>query len=310
MVRDKDYERLCKVEKRFSEGKYIGCIALGMTLSNQVHNHMEAQQEYRDAKLLGRVDVLVKLIMVAVVTGGVSQQKYTACPNSRTYFTKIATAHLGEGNVQRHLTMFEENMAAMRLGGLDVEPRSEWTTIDVNGELTGVSTVSPIDYLCAQYLIWSVRDRFTTEISALAGISDGYMLKGPHLTYAKAVQLVKNWNANVSASGITGQMSRATDKKHVRAESAGKPQAKVMKTTHHGKAAESSTGASSGSSSVSETQRSGGIHPKYKAFLEKQTCELCKQEGHVGSLCPDKAFTDEEKAACKAAFKKQKRKHE
>jgi len=81
-----------------------------------------------------------------------------------------------------------------------------------------------------------------------------------------------------------------------------------MKTTLHGKAAESNPSASSGTTSTPDTHRSGGIHPKYKAFLEKQTCELSRQEGHVGSLCPDKAFSDEEKAACKTAFKKQKRK--
>jgi len=86
IIRDKDYERLCKVEKKFNDGIYIGCIALGMTLCSQVHTHMEAQYEYRVTKLSGRVDVLVRLILVAVITGGVSQQKYTACPNSRTYF--------------------------------------------------------------------------------------------------------------------------------------------------------------------------------------------------------------------------------
>jgi len=91
MVRDKDYERLCKVEKKFSEGLYIGCIALAMTLQTQVNTHMEAQQEYRDAKLLGRVDVLVKLIMAAVITGGVSQTKYIACPISRNYFSGLAS---------------------------------------------------------------------------------------------------------------------------------------------------------------------------------------------------------------------------
>jgi hypothetical protein len=311
MVRDKDHDRLYEAEKKFTEGLYSGCIALTMTLDTQISNHMEAQQEYHDAKLVGRIDVLVRLVMAAVVTGGVSQQKYAACPNSRNYFSKIANAQLGEGqNVQRHLTTFTENMAAMRLSGLDMEPRGDWVTIGTDGTVTGVPLESPIDYLCAQYLIWSVRDRFTTEISALAGIEDGYMLKGPHLTYEKAVQLVKNWSANVSSSGITGQMNRATEKKHARAESVGKPEGKIMKTTSHRKAIENSAGASSGSSSISETQRSQGIHPKYKAFLEKQTCELCKQEGHVGSLCPDKAFTDDEKAACKAAFKKQKRKLE
>ena len=89
-VRDKDYERLCKVEKKFNDGIYIGCIALGMTLCNLVQTHMEAPHEYKVAKLTGRIDVLVRLILVAVITGGASQQKCTACPNSRTYFTNIS----------------------------------------------------------------------------------------------------------------------------------------------------------------------------------------------------------------------------
>ena len=305
MVRDKDYDRLCKVEKKFTEGLHSGCIALTMTLDTQINNHMDAQQEYRDAKLMGRIDVLVRLVMSAVVTGGVSQQKYDACPNSRNYFAKIVNAHLvGEMNVQRHLTTFAENMAAMRLSGLDIEPRGDWATVGADGAMTGVTLVSPINYLCAQFLIWSVRDRFSNEISALAGISDGYMLKGPHLTYEKAVQLIKNWNANVSSSGITGQMSRATNK-HAKAEVAGKPEGKIMKTTYHGKAAESSIVKSSPGGS--ETQKNVGLHPQYKAYLEKQTCELCKQEGHVGSLCPDPAFSDDQKSACKAAYKKKRK---
>ena len=49
--------------------------------------------------------------------------------------------------------MFDDNMAAMRLSGFDDELRAEWTTIDANGELISADPESPVDYLCAQYLI-------------------------------------------------------------------------------------------------------------------------------------------------------------
>ena len=78
-----------------------------------------------------------------------------------------------------------------------------------------------------------------------------------------------------------------------------------MKVTNHGKAAGNS-GASSGTSSAPGTQQSTSVHPKYKAYLETQTCELCNKTGHVGSLCPDPGFTDEETAASKEAFKNNK----
>ena len=128
---------------------------------------------------------------------------------------------------------------------------------------------------------------------------------------------MKNWNADKSASGITEQIIRATEKKNSKQENTAKTEhAKVMKATNHGKAAENS-GASSGPSpsmatlSAPGTQPSTTVHPKYKAYLDTQTCELYNKTGHVGSLCPDPGFT-----ACKEAFKnnkeikKAKRKHD
>ena len=152
MVRDKDYDRLSKVEKKFVEGLHLGCIAVGMTLSDQVHLHMEAQEEYKISKQAGRVDVIVKLILIACTTGGVSKRRYDACPNSRNYFTNITNAYIGSTSLIKHLSVFEENMTAMRLSGFDDEARSSWGVSDGYDQAGGIDQESPVNYMCAQYL--------------------------------------------------------------------------------------------------------------------------------------------------------------
>ena len=189
----------------------------------------------------------------------------------------------------------------MRLSGFDDEARSSWGIAEGYGQAGGIDQESPVNYMCAQYLIWSVRDRFTTEISALSGISDGSELKGPNLTYQKAVQLVKNWESNRSASGITGQMDRAVEK---RADKAKAETARIAKLTNHGASAEKTTSSSMATLSgpSKESTEEPGIHPRYSAFLKRNPCELCKKTGHVGSKCPDTAYTDEQKEACRDSY--------
>ena len=58
----------------------------------------------------------------------------------------------------------DEQRQAMRLSGFDDEDRSNWIAAD--GE--AVSENSPMDYMCAKYLIGSVRNRFPEEVIVLA----------------------------------------------------------------------------------------------------------------------------------------------
>jgi len=289
---------LLKAEKECTKDLFTICAELRNYIGPRLLSCLESEAKYMQAKREGRADWMIILATEAATRGSTVPVVGQGNNNGRRALYNLIHMKIHETTtLLKHKQNFAAAYELLTLSGYNVEDRSNMA-----------DPISPFEYMLGQVYLFSVSERFKSEIDQAGAVKD--KLSSPNLHYQSAVQMVDDWCRDRESS-LSGTMNRHKTKVEQPTEEV-KIAAASSRVYSHNNAANHSPSVE-GSEKKQDAKHNNDVITRNER-MATYICEHCGVVGHFGTDCTHSATTDAMRAESKAVknakrkdFKKKKR---